>query len=144
MSLRHCYCFLYDLRFSRLLSAIKSSRATSRVKIELQSNVSEAPSASIIREWCISSILTRLSPEKILLRYCFCFDRDPWRQNMGDRKCAECLVRTLERKRPPGEPVVESQYWSKVSRSIVWGYQCGYNLWKFIIEFSLQIIEFLL
>jgi hypothetical protein len=43
------YYVLYELRLSRRLNAIKSSRATSRVKIELQSNVSEALSASIIR-----------------------------------------------------------------------------------------------
>jgi hypothetical protein len=42
--------------FAKYISySIKSSRATSHVKIELQSNVSDALSASILREWCDGS-----------------------------------------------------------------------------------------
>jgi hypothetical protein len=43
---------IYDFELSRRLNAVRPSRATNRFKIELQSNVSEALSASIIRELC--------------------------------------------------------------------------------------------
>jgi hypothetical protein len=40
----------FDLKLSPRLNAIKSPRVTSRVKMEIQSNVSEVLTASIIRE----------------------------------------------------------------------------------------------
>jgi hypothetical protein len=57
MSLFNSWGFIYDFKLSWQLYGMKSSRAIGHVSIELISDVSEAVLISIVRGWCVGSLV---------------------------------------------------------------------------------------